>query len=194
MTEGYCKIIGIDEVGRGCLAGPLLVVAARALSQLPAGLKDSKQLTRAQREAFIPLLAASCRFGEGWVKASEINQFGLSRALALGARRALKNLAALPDDRIILDGNFNYCPKKFKNVATIIKADQTQPVVSAASIWAKVARDNYMRHLALRHRGYGFENHIGYGTSAHLHAIAELGAIAGVHRINFKPFIQAAEA
>jgi ribonuclease HII len=85
-------MIGVDEVGRGSLAGPLLVVAARAVDELPEGLKDSKLLSRKQREQIFNMLNICCEFGEGWVKATEIDYHGLSQALRLGAARALRNI------------------------------------------------------------------------------------------------------
>lgn len=185
-------MIGVDEVGRGCLAGPLLVVAARAKSELPTGLKDSKLLSRAQRELFYKLLTTNYKlsWGEGWVKCSEIDRLGMSKALTLGGRRALENLGAATDDEITLDGKFNYLPKKYKNSRAVIKADNTMAVVSAASIYAKVIRDRYMFELAKKHPGYLFENHVGYGTKAHMLALKELGALKYVHRHSFLPVAQ----
>jgi ribonuclease HII len=180
-------MIGVDEVGRGCLAGPLLVVAARVIGELPPGLKDSKLLSRQQRVKILDLLSICCNFGEGWVKCSEIDKLGLSRALKLGARRALQDLKAGGDEEIILDGSFNYLPRKFKNSEAVIGADDSMPLVSAASIHAKVTRDRYMFELAKRHPGYFFENHVGYGTKAHMLALKQLGALKYVHRQSFMP-------
>lgn len=174
-------------MGRGCLAGPLLVVAARATNDLPPGLKDSKLLSRNQREQLLNKLSSCCEFGEGWVKCSEIDRFGLSKALRLGARRALENLNAAKDEEIVLDGSFNYLPKKYKNSKALIKADNSVPIVSAASIYAKVTRDRFMFDLAKKHPSYGFENHVGYGTKAHMLALRTGGAIKYVHRQSFLP-------
>jgi ribonuclease HII len=179
--------IGVDEVGRGCLAGPLLVVAARAESELPPGLRDSKLLSRRQREKILDLLSISCEWGEGWVKCSEIDRIGLSKALKLGAFRALKTLGAEADQEIVLDGSFNYLPKRYHSAKTVIKADNTVPIVSAASIIAKVRRDQYMVGLASRHPTYKFEHHVGYGTKAHMLALERYGAIKYVHRRSFSP-------
>jgi ribonuclease HII len=181
------SLVGVDEVGRGCLAGPLLVVAARATSELPNGLKDSKLLSRKQREEILNMLSICCKFGEGWVKCSEIDKYGLSKALKLGSRRALDNLGVGINEGIILDGKFNYLPKKYKNSRAVIKADNLVPIVSAASIYAKVTRDRYMFNLAKQYPGYLFENHVGYGTKAHMLALRELGALKYVHRHTFLP-------
>lgn len=180
-------MIGVDEVGRGCLAGPLLVVAARATADLPVDLKDSKLLSRKQREEILYLLSICCQFGEGWVSCVEIDKYGLSRALKLGGSRALRNLGASLDDEIILDGSFNYLPKKYKNSKCIIKADNSVAIVSAASIIAKVNRDRFMIKLAGKHPSYGFESHVGYGTKAHMLALKERGALKYIHRQSFIP-------
>lgn len=180
-------IIGVDEVGRGCLAGPLLVVAARAVAPLPAGLKDSKLLSRQQREKILDLLSNSCEWGEGWVKCSEIDKLGLSKALKLGAHRALKSLGTETEQEIVLDGSFNYLPKKYHLAKAVIKADNLVPIVSAASIIAKVRRDRFMFELAKKHTLYGFESHVGYGTKTHMLALERYGAIKYVHRRSFSP-------
>lgn len=183
-------MVGVDEVGRGCLAGPLLVVAARAKSELPAGLKDSKLLTREQREDFYKILIKVCDCGEGWVSAAEINKFGLGHCLRLGVHRAIANLNVKIDEEIIMDGICNYIPKKFINRRCEAKADNNYEVVSAASIIAKVTRDNYMRRLAQKHPRYSFEHHVGYGTPEHLRAIETYGALKHVHRTIFAPFAE----
>ena len=174
-------------MGRGCLAGPLLVVAARAYSGLPDGLKDSKLLSRKQRVEILNMLSICCNFGEGWVKASEIDNFGLSRALTIGAARALRNLGASIEDELVLDGKFNYLPKKFINTKAVIGGDNLVPIVSAASIYAKVTRDQFMIKLAKRHPAYSFEKHVGYGTKAHMLALTRRGAIKYVHRYSYLP-------
>lgn len=179
-------MIGIDEVGRGCWAGPMLVVAARQTYELPAGLKDSKLLSKKNREKFASLLSESCIFGEGWVTAREIDKIGLSEALKLASSRALENLNALHDEEIILDGNINYCPVLYKNVNVVVRADSLYPIVSAASIYAKVRRDAYMAHMSKKYTAYGFEEHVGYGTKKHLEALKQMGPCL-LHRYSYKP-------
>lgn len=180
-------MVGVDEVGRGCLAGPLLVVAARAKTELPEGLTDSKALTRAHREEFYAELFHICDFGEGWVSAKEINRLGLTAATRLGVRRALSGLRASPEETIIMDGNYNYCPKKYRLARPVVKADLNIPIVSAASIIAKVRRDAYMRQLPKRYAGYGFESHVGYSTKQHITALRTLGPIPDFHRTFYAP-------
>jgi ribonuclease HII len=180
-------MIGIDEVGRGCLAGPLLVVAARQVNDLPEGLADSKVLNRRQREELFILLDGICEFGEGWVKSTEIDRLGLTKAMRLGVRRALNALNVVSEEKIIMDGPVNYLPKKFRKVQCLIDADATVPLVSAASIFAKVSRDRYMTELAKKHPRYGFDSHVGYGTSSHLAALQKFGSLKRVHRQFYSP-------
>lgn len=182
-------VIGIDEVGRGCWAGPLLVVAARQTADLPAGLADSKVLSKARRQTLVDGIAGSCDLGEGWVQPHEIDQVGLTAAMHLGVERALSAINAKPDESIIMDGHINYCPPEFVSVQCVVKADSLYPIVSAASVFAKVTRDNYMTLAALDFPGYGFESHVGYGTKAHTEALQKLGTCK-LHRLSYKPIKQ----
>lgn len=182
-------VIGIDEVGRGSWAGPLLVVAAMATRNLPEGLKDSKLLNKKQREDLIEDIELSCKLGEGWVQPEEIDQLGLTEATKLAVSRALIMVSPSPDTAIIMDGNINYCPPEFINVQTVVKADQTSPIVSAASIYAKVLRDRHMQRLAQVYPKYGFEEHVGYGTSLHKLMLKVYGPCQ-IHRRSYKPIAE----
>lgn len=179
-------MIGIDEVGRGAWAGPLLVVAARQVSALPEGLKDSKKLSAKQRQQFIIQLLSCGEFGEGWVDNTEIDQFGLAEAMRLGVARSLKQLNADHNEQIIMDGSVNYCSATFNKVSCVAGADDAYPIVSAASIYAKVTRDSYMIEQSKIYNLYGFDSHVGYGTSMHRAAIASHG-ITALHRLSYKP-------
>lgn len=179
-------VIGIDEVGRGCWAGPLLVVAARQTRRLPSGLTDSKLLTRTERKNFIHEIKKTCQLGEGWVEASEIDYLGLSEAMRLAVKRALSDLKARPSDEIIMDGPINYCANSFTNVRCVVKADSLHPIVSAASIYAKVLRDSKMISFAEKFPQYNFEKHVGYGTKAHRKALLEHG-VCILHRKTYRP-------
>lgn len=179
-------MIGIDEVGRGCWAGPLLVVAARSMSTLPNGLDDSKALTKTKRERLFDEIKATCQIGEGWVHPEEIDKHGLSAAMRLGVCRALLQLGAVFDDEIIMDGHINYCPTDFTKVQTVIKADSLHSIVSAASIYAKVTRDKHMERIARFHPFYGFEKHVGYGTALHRSAL-KIHGVSTIHRKSYKP-------
>lgn len=188
------SLIGMDEVGRGSWAGPLLVVAAKLAGDLPPGLTDSKLLNSAQREDLCLKLRKSCKFGEGWVTPFEIDRSGLAKALSLGGRRALRSLSVNPTDEILLDGRHNYLPKIYKNTKAIVNADLDYPIVSAASIYAKVTRDKFMYLLGNKYPAYGFEFHVGYGTKAHRSALQSYGIIKKVHRLSFRPIKAIAEA
>lgn len=179
------SLIGVDEVGTGAWAGPLLVVAARQLADLPAGVRDSKLMTKVHRLEILNKLSICCEFGTGWVSANEIDHHGLAEAMRLGVSRALKTLRSLPIEETVIDGKVDYADRP--NSRAVIDADAKYPIVSAASIYAKVLRDKYMSALSKEHPGYGFEKHVGYGTEQHKQALIKYGAIKDVHRFSFKP-------
>jgi ribonuclease HII len=176
--------VGIDEVGRGCWAGPL-VAGAVILDTPITGLKDSKKLTKTQREALaLEINVQATAIGLGWVKPSELDQIGLSAAVGLAMQRAIAQIT-VPFDEIIIDGNINYFVEDPRAKA-IIKADDSIDSVSAASIVAKVARDNYMTQIAREYPEYSFEKHVGYGTSLHLQLL-KLYGVSDLHRRSFRP-------
>ncbi len=179
-------MIGIDEVGRGAWAGPLLVVAARQIGTLPLGLADSKILSKQSREDFMPAITQNCDIGEGWVEPIEIDSLGLSASMKLGVERALKQIQAMSNESIIMDGKVNYCDPVFTKVQCVIKADKSIPVVSAASIYAKVTRDRLLIKQDAHYPNHGFGKHVGYGTKAHLEALQTAG-ITPLHRLSYKP-------
>jgi len=189
-------ILGIDEVGRGCWAGPL-VAGAVILSDdftVPTGalwkLNDSKVLSAKQRgHANEALRGLAVGYGLGWVTAAELDQIGLSTAVALAMRRAYQNAVgstSVSVAQIIIDGAVNYLPD-INATQAVVKADGSVPAVSAASILAKVARDTWMQTEAERlFPGYGFDKHVGYGTKQHQQALLEFG-VCSLHRKSFKP-------
>lgn len=176
--------VGIDEVGRGCWAGPL-VAAAVVFDRPIRKLRDSKQLTKIQREKLaLKINQKALCYGIGWVTPTEIDELGLTGATTLAMRRALEQIA-VDFDEIVIDGAINYLPEE-PRARAVVKADDTIPVVSAASIIAKVARDNYMAKLAETLPQYGFERHVGYGTALHMERLRSHGA-SNHHRQSFKP-------
>jgi ribonuclease HII len=181
-------ILGIDEVGRGPWAGPLVVGAVVLGGAVIDGLTDSKKLTKKRREVLdVEIREKAAGFGLGWVSANQIDKIGLSAALKLATKLAVEQIT-VPYHEIIIDGTVNFLSEtnKGKYVTTIKKADLLVPSVSAASIVAKVARDNYMTEQDSIYPGYGFKNHVGYGTAAHIEAIDKL-SITPLHRLSFAP-------
>jgi len=181
-------IVGIDEVGRGAWAGPLLVGAVALVGAAPDGVTDSKLLS-AQRRLHLSrhIKAVALGIGLGWVTSAEIDQIGLGPALKLASERAIAALEC-DYDLIIIDGTINFLPGR--NVTTQAKADLSVPAVAAASIVAKVARDAYMRRLHARDSRYGFDRHVGYGTALHARAL-DLHGPGPEHRRSVKPVREA---
>ncbi|HSW92135.1 MAG TPA: ribonuclease HII [Candidatus Saccharimonadales bacterium] len=180
-------IVGIDEVGRGAWAGPMVVGAVLLGDATIDGLTDSKKLTKKQRERLdIEIRQKAVAIGIGWVSAKQIDTIGLSNALKLASRRALAQIHNNYDE-IIIDGTIALIDDP--RVTLMKKADLLVPSVSAASIVAKVARDNYMRHLDQVFPGYAFTGHVGYGTLLHRQAIATLG-VTPLHRLSYAPLRQ----
>ena len=181
-------ILGIDEVGRGSWAGPLVVGAVVLGGTEISGLTDSKKLSKKQREKLdLQIRENASGIGLGWVTASEIDEIGLSKALVLATKRAVEQITVTYHE-IIIDGTVNFLAEtnKGKYVTTMKKADLLVPSVSAASIVAKVARDNYMVEQDTIYPGYGFKQHVGYGTAVHVLAINKLG-VTPLHRLSFAP-------
>lgn len=178
-------VVGIDEVGRGCWAGPL-VAGAVALHQNIAGLKDSKVLTKLQRTRLSQeIYEHAAAVGLGWVSAQEVDALGLTEAVRLAMQRAVSQIE-LPFDEIIIDGSYNFMPTDPRAHA-IVKADGSVPAVSAASIVAKVARDEWMCDQAAQDFPlYGFEKHVGYGTKLHRDML-QLHGVCSLHRLSYKP-------
>lgn len=177
-------IVGIDEVGRGAWAGPLVVGAVLLGGAEIQGLTDSKKLTKKQREELdFEIRQKAQGIGLGWVSAKQIDAIGLSNALKLASKRAITHIRH-DYKEIVIDGTFNFLGDQ--RVTVMKKADLLVPSVSAASIVAKVARDNYMKHLDGIFPNYKLKSHVGYGTAGHRKAIVEHG-VASIHRLTYAP-------
>lgn len=187
-------ILGIDEVGRGPWAGPLVIGAVILPEEKPEwtnDLTDSKKLSKKKREKLNEIILAEApATALGWVSSKELDNLGLSESLKLASRRAVLEIQKkkVPFSEIIIDGTVNFLAttRLEKYVSVLKKADFLIKEVSAASIIAKVARDRYMENLAEIYPNYGFEKHVGYGTAAHMKALEEFG-VTPEHRVSFKP-------
>ena len=184
-------MVGVDEVGRGAWAGPLLVVAARSKKNttLPSGLTDSKLLSSVQKQQLYEQLQYVCDFGEGWVDVDEIDEFGLGSALKIAAKRAIADLSVNETEEIIIDGKVDLLDGSFSNKSLIIGADLTVPIVSAASVFAKVTRDNKMQKLHYVLPEYGCKCHNNRGTPEHIKVLKNQG-VSAQHRKSFKPIME----
>ncbi len=188
-------LIGIDEAGRGPLAGPVSVGAVIVPHDFDwssvAGAKDSKQMTPKSREEIYKNLfalrkAGKLDFAVAFSSATAIDTRGIVLAVQSALDRALAKVVevgALQDAEVLLDGSL-HAPEHFSSQKTIIRGDQSEPVISLASIVAKVTRDRLMVRMAKDYPAYGFEIHKGYGTLAHRKAIKESG-LCGLHRATF---------
>ncbi len=185
IAEGYGVVVGVDEVGRGALAGPVVAAAVvLAPGTRLSKVRDSKLLPRRERERLARLIKQKAiAVGIGWATAEEVDREGLTWAVCQSGKRALTDMG-MPYDAVILDGNHNYLRDHCFSRA-IIKADSLCLNVAAASIVAKVARDNYMQLQHLLYPGYRFDENVGYGTPHHKAQL--LSGITPIHRRRFKP-------
>lgn len=181
-------IAGVDEAGRGPLAGPVIAAAVILHPKRPIkGLADSKQLTKKQREKlFLDIRKNALAWSVARGRVSEIDSINILQATLLAMQRAVTGLKILPHLALI-DGN--KAPQLLCETKTIIQGDALEPAISAASIVAKVLRDRIMCLLDRKYPGYGFAKHKGYGTAEHLRALQELG-VCRVHRRSFAPVAQ----
>ncbi len=177
------RVAGVDEVGRGPLAGPVVAAAVILPERPPAGLRDSKQLSPAARFRLDREIRATSEVAIALASVAEIDRLNILAATMLAMSRAVAALA-LPPDAALVDGN--RLPELPCPARAIVKGDARCAQIAAASIVAKVARDSLMRALAVAHPGYGWERNAGYGTAAHLAALARLGATPQ-HRRSFAP-------
>jgi len=183
-------LVGIDEAGRGPLAGPVSVgvFAVNGLfdASVLEGIRDSKKLSEKKREMWHEVLtcAEHARGAVGFTTAEEIDTHGIVWAIRHAMRNALRKLNVDPEEcTVLLDGSLE-APSAYKDQRTIIKGDATEPVISAAAILAKVERDHKMKRYGLEYPEYGFEVHKGYGTASHIAQIRSHG-LSPIHRTSF---------
>jgi len=188
-------VIGVDEAGRGPLAGPVVAAACVLGPDAPAGLDDSKKLSAKRRAALEPLIKASCHWALGVVEADEIDRINIFAATMLAMTRAVGALGAefgIEPDEVLIDGNMTPAgrhPDWCWPARAIVGGDALEPSISAASILAKEHRDRLMRDYALAHPHYGWERNMGYGTAEHLAALRTHGPTP-LHRRSFAPVAQ----
>jgi ribonuclease HII len=178
-------VAGVDEAGRGPLAGPVAAAAVILDPRRPIqGLADSKRLTPARREALeIEILENSVACSVAFVDVEQIDRVNILQATLLAMRRAVEGLGAAPQ-QVLVDGD--RCPELTCQVQSVIGGDASVPAISAASILAKVARDREMLRLDRLYPGYGFSRNKGYATGEHRAALHKLGPCA-IHRRSYRP-------
>ena len=184
QISGGSIVAGVDEVGRGPLAGDVVAAAVILGDSSPAGLTDSKALSPRQRERLAETIRSEAvAWSLGRATVAEIDELNILQASLLAMRRAVEALSVQPS-LVLVDGN--HLPRWSYEARAVIKGDLSEPAISAASIVAKVTRDSEMVILDDLYPGYGFAAHKGYPTKAHLAALASLG-VSPVHRQSFGP-------
>jgi len=180
-------IAGVDEAGRGPLAGPVVAAAVIFTNGPVVGVADSKKLTAKKRDALYDVICANCIYGIGVATVEEIDQVNILQATFLAMRRAVAALPQRPG-RILVDGNQRPKFDEFsvEQIEAIVSGDALVAEISAASILAKVTRDRMMLQLDSQFPGYGFAKHSGYGVPAHMTALTSLGP-SPAHRRTFAP-------
>lgn len=184
-------VIGVDEAGRGPLAGPVVAAACVLGHDAPQGLDDSKKLSAKRRAVLEPQIKASCHWALGVVEADEIDRINIFAATMLAMTRAVAALALEPEE-VLIDGNMTPAgrhPDWCWPARAIVGGDALEPCISAASILAKEHRDRLMREYAEAHPHYGWQTNMGYGTAEHLAALREHGP-SPLHRRSFAPVAQ----
>ena len=184
-TELGCRVAGVDEVGRGPLAGPVTAAAVVLDPKcIPDGLNDSKKLTAKRRLELYWQLLDCADVSIAHASVAEIDEINILRASHLAMERAIAGLQVLPE-HVLIDGNM--IPRGLRLPATtLVKGDSRSVSISAASIVAKVCRDCVLVDLAQQHPGYGWETNMGYGSKKHMEALRSLG-VTPHHRCSFKP-------
>lgn len=170
-------MVGIDEAGRGCAAGPLVVAGVKLLKDIE-GLNDSKKISKKNREILAKEIKENSVFKIISISNKEIDEFGISKCMT----KALQNIKDFfKDEKIIFDGNTSY---KVEGIETMIKADSKVKEVSAASILAKTTKDEELNNLGKKYQNFSFENHSGYLTKKHIEEIKNFG-LTDIHRHSY---------
>jgi len=192
----YNLTVGVDEAGRGPLAGPVVAAAVVLGERYPQGLDDSKKLSAKRRAELDEQIRESCVWGLGVIEPAEIDRINIlqatMRAMTLAVCELVEKLGAEPDD-VLIDGNLSphgRCAEwRWPDARPIVGGDGLEPAISAASIVAKEWRDRMMSEAAIEHPGYGWERNKGYGTAEHMQALRTHGPTP-LHRQSFAPVAQ----
>ncbi|MEC7836005.1 MAG: ribonuclease HII [Chloroflexota bacterium] len=187
-SQGFGLIGGVDEVGRGCLAGPVaagfVIFPSDIDDQILSQITDSKKLTAIKRKELLRTIQSEALSAQvGWASVEEIDSMGIAPATKLAMQRAIEESLIRPDYLLIDAVKLDDIPVPQRS---IIKGDQISRTIAAASIVAKVIRDEYMSDVALKYPGYDFEKNKGYGTKDHMIAIKSFGP-TDLHRVSFEP-------
>ena len=188
ILQGYRLIGGIDEVGRGCLAGPVaagfVIFPPDVDDLLLSSVTDSKKLTARKREHLLKTIKSESICAEvGWASVAEIDDLGIAIATKLAMTRAMEKSLIQPDYLLVDAVKLDECPVPYE---AIVKGDVISRTIAAASIIAKVTRDFHMSNLDMKYPGYAFEKNKGYGTRDHMIAIKSKGP-TDIHRVSFEP-------
>ena len=193
---GAPLIVGVDEAGRGPLAGPVVAAAVVLCKPAPQGLDDSKKLSAKRRAALEPVIRERCAWGLGVVDVEDIDRLNIFGATMLAMTRAVSHLIAAlgaEPDQVLIDGNMTPHGRRedwrWADARAIVGGDGLEPCISAASIIAKEYRDRIMRNAAVAHPQYGWDRNMGYGTAEHMAALQTHGPTP-LHRKSFAPVAQ----
>ena len=193
---GAPLIVGVDEAGRGPLAGPVVAAAVVLCKPAPQGLDDSKKLSAKRRAALEPVIRERCAWGLGVVDVEDIDRLNIFGATMLAMTRAVSHLIAAlgaEPDQVLIDGNMTPHGRRddwrWADACAIVGGDGLEPCISAASIIAKEYRDRIMRNAAVAHPQYGWDRNMGYGTAEHMAALQTHGPTP-LHRKSFAPVAQ----
>ncbi len=184
INQNKCTA-GVDEAGRGALAGPVVAAAVIMKAEFCIeGLTDSKKIHRRRRKQIARTIKKECRcWSIGIGSVEEIDRINILQSTLLAMKRAIQSLSIRPDE-VVVDGN--QTPSIDIPVSAIVKGDLIVPTISAASILAKVTRDQLMIEYANQYPQYGFDRHVGYGTLQHIQALQEFG-VSPIHRLSYSP-------
>lgn len=191
IGRGFCAIAGVDEAGRGALAGPVCAASVILGDEKIYGLNDSKLLSSANRDILYDEIVSKARcYGVGMAGPGRIDEVNILMASMDAMRNAVRMMSEIPDI-VLVDGNM--VPAGVDNAVAIVKGDRKSASIMAASIIAKVTRDRYMLLMDKSYPGFGFAQHKGYSVKAHVDAIEKLG-VTPIHRMSFAPCRKALES